>query len=108
MLGDLSQGDAEGAGFNIQQAIEKHLKGYLLSQGCDLRRIHNLDILLSEATVHDPSFEDFRAPCQTIAHHYLIERYPLAVSWDLTTEEIGQSLAIAEKIVRKIKELVDG
>ena len=104
----LSLEDMEGAGFNIQQAIEKYLKGYLLSQGWELRRIHNLDTLLSEATVHDPSFEDFRAPCQTITHYYLIERYPLAVSWELTTEEIGKSLAIAERIIRKIKELVEG
>ena len=104
----LSSGDVEGAAFNIQQAIEKYLKGYLLSQGWDPRRIHDLDILLSEATVHDPSFADFRASCQTITHYYLIERYPLAVSWELTTEEIGESLAIAEKIIRKIKELVEG
>ena len=35
----LGLGDIEGAGFNIQQAVEKYLKGYLLSQGWRLRRI---------------------------------------------------------------------
>ena len=104
----LSLEDLEGAGFNIQQAIEKYLKGYLLSHGWELRRIHNLDVLLSEATAHDPCFEDFRSPCQTITHYYLIERYPLAVSWELTKEEIGESLSIAERIIRKIKGLVEG
>jgi HEPN domain-containing protein len=104
----LSLEDLEGAGFNIQQAIEKYLKGYILSHGWELRRIHNLDVLLNEATAHDPCFEDFRSQCQTITHYYLIERYPLAVSWELTKEEIGESLSIAERIIRKVKELVEG
>lgn len=40
--------DLEGAGFNIQQAVEKYLKGYLLSQEWQLRRIHDLEVLLNE------------------------------------------------------------
>ena len=42
----LSSEDMEGAGFNIQQAIEKYLRGCLLSHGWELRRIYNLDVLL--------------------------------------------------------------
>jgi len=43
------EGDAEVAGFHLQQAVEKYLKGYLLSQGWELERIHNLETLLNEA-----------------------------------------------------------
>lgn len=54
----LSLDDLEGAGVNIQQAIEKYLKGYLLSKGWKLRRVHDLEVLLNEAISYDPSFED--------------------------------------------------
>lgn len=54
--------DLERAGFNIQQAVEKYLKGYLLSQEWQLRRIHDLEVLLNEALVYDSSFEEFRTP----------------------------------------------
>ena len=103
----LSLGDMDGAGFNIQQAIEKYLKGYLLSQGWELRRIHNLETLLNEAIIHEPSLEEFRSPCQVITHYYLTERYPLIVSWELTKEEIEESLTIAKRMIEKIRGLVD-
>ena len=104
----LSLGDVEGAGFNIQQALEKYLKGYLLSQGWELRRIHNLETLINEAIVHNPSFEEFRLPCQKITEYYVEERYPLIVSSELTRQEMEESLAAAERIIRKIKELLEG
>jgi HEPN domain-containing protein len=104
----LSLEDMEGAGFNIQQAIEKYLKGYLLSQGWELRRIHDLEVLLNEAIIYDPSFEEFRASCQIITHYYVAERYPFTVSSELTEEEIEESLAIAQRMSEKIKGLVEG
>ena len=45
--------DLGGAGFNIQQAVEKYLKGYLLSKGWKLKKIHDLEPLLNEAIPHD-------------------------------------------------------
>jgi len=36
--------DWEGAGFNLQQAVEKFLKGYLISHDWELRRTHNLSV----------------------------------------------------------------
>ncbi len=100
--------DLGGAGFNIQQAIEKYLKGYMLSQGWELRRIHNLDTLLNEAIIYEPSLEEFRLPCQKITEYYVEERYPLVVSSELTEEEIKGSLSIAEKMIEKLRSLVEG
>ena len=102
----LNLGDMKGAAFNIQQAIEKYLKAYLLSQGWELRRIHNLEALLNEAVVYEASLEEFRTPCQMITHYYLIERYPLAVDWELTEVEIKRSLAIGERLIEKIRSLM--
>lgn len=98
--------DLEGAGFNIQQAVEKYLKGYLLSKGWTLRRIHDLETLLNEAIVYDSSFEEFRASCQKITQYYVEERYPVTVSSELTEDELKESLAAAEKMIEKIRRSV--
>ena len=99
--------DLEGAGFNIQQAIEKYLKGYLLAQGWELRRIHDLETLLNETIIYDPSFEEFRTACQKINQYYIEERYPFIVSSELTEEEIRESLAIGERMIEKIRRTVE-
>lgn len=103
----LSLSDLDGAGFNIQQAIEKYLKGYLLAQGWELRRIHDLETLLNEAILYDPSFEEFRPECQKITQFYMEERYPFTVESELTEEEITESMAVAERMIEKIKGLVE-
>ena len=102
----LNGGDLDGAGFNIQQAVEKYLKGYLLSKGWELRRIHNLETLINEAIVYDPSFEEFRAACQKMTQYYVEDRYPFIIISELTEDEIRESLNIAENIITKIKGLV--
>lgn len=98
--------DLEGAGFNIQQAIEKYLKGYLLSKGWELRWIHDLEILLNEAIKYDTSFGEFRNACQKITHYYVEDRYPFMVTSELTEREIKESLTAAKNLIVKIKETV--
>lgn len=97
--------DLEGAGFNIQQAIEKFLKGFLLSKDWSLRRIHRLDSLLNEAVIYEPSFEEFRSGCLKISEYYVEERYPSVASSELLREEIEESLNIAKAIIEKIRSL---
>jgi len=41
----LEAGDTTGAGFFLQQAIEKLLKGYLIERGWRLRKTHELDLM---------------------------------------------------------------
>ncbi|MBM4046326.1 MAG: HEPN domain-containing protein [Planctomycetes bacterium] len=98
--------DLDGAGFNIQQAVEKYLKGYLLSKGWQLRRIHELEPLLNEAVAHDSFLEQFRGACQRITDYYIEERYPFFVASNLTEEEIRESLTAAEKLITRIRGLV--
>lgn len=100
-------GDLEGAGFNIQQAVEKYLKGYLLSKGWELRRIHDIETLLNEVIIHNPFFEKFRIACQKMTDYYVEERYPLMTASELTNEDIRESLTAADSVIDKIKELVE-
>ena len=102
----LNLSDLEGTGFNIQQAVEKYLKGYLLSKGWKLKKIHDLEPLLNEAIPHEPSFEEFRATCLKITEYYVEERYPLTVVSELTEEEMKESLNTAETLIDKIRALI--
>ncbi len=52
--------DAEEAGFWLQQALEKYLKAYLLSKKWELKRIHDLEILVNEAAQFDSRFGSFQ------------------------------------------------
>jgi HEPN domain-containing protein len=45
----LSIDDPEGAGYHLQQSVEKYLKGFLLYKGWKLKRIHDLEVLLNDA-----------------------------------------------------------
>ena len=67
----LLAGDAELAGFCLQQALEKFFNAFLLSRGWQLQRIHDLEALLNAALAHDSSLESFRFPCQKITGFYL-------------------------------------
>ncbi len=97
--------DLEGAGFNIQQAVEKYLKGFLLSKGWKLRRIHNLEVILNDAIGYEPSLEIFRKNCRKITYYYIEERYPSTITSELTREEIKNSLESADELIKKIVEL---
>lgn len=90
----------------IQQAVEKYLKGYLIYNGWRLRKIHDLEELLSEAIRVDKDFSKFLGSCQKITQYYVESRYPLESPIEYTREEIKQSLDEAYEIITKIKQAI--
>jgi len=99
----LNDGDAEEAGFWLQQAVEKYLKAYLLSKGWVLRKIHDLEILLNEAVVHMPAFGQYGIVCQRISGYYLTERYPFVDSPGLKLDEVSGSRDGVKGLVESIR-----
>ena len=98
----LNMGDFEGAGFNIHQAVEKYLKGFLLSRGWKLRRIHDLEALLKDAVGYEPSFDRFHNDCQKITEYYIEDRYPSLVTSILTEEEVRSSIESTNDLINEI------
>jgi HEPN domain-containing protein len=94
------------AAFHLQQAIEKYLKGYLLSTGWFLRRIHDLEILIQEATARDEDFSPYLTPCQKITEYYIETRYPLGISTPLQPETVQADLDTARDLIPLILEKV--
>ena len=100
--------DPEAAGFFLQQAVEKFLKAFLLPKGWALERVHDLEALLNEALVYDPSLEPFRAVCQKITGFYLVERYPFLTEAGLTEDDVRHSLMEVKGLIEKLRAAVAG
>jgi HEPN domain-containing protein len=47
----------DNACFHCQQAVEKCLKAYLIYNGIDIERTHNIESLLNQCADFDPVFE---------------------------------------------------
>ena len=100
------EGDAEVAGFHLQQATEKYLKGYLLSQGWELQRIHNLEVLLNAAICFDPELERFRELGEEATDFYTLERYPFFASPGITLEDVSRLLPLLRQLIEQIEKTV--
>lgn len=66
----LEDGDAEAAGYFLQQTLEKHLKAFLLKHGWKLKKIHALYTLLDDALKYNASLESFRGLCERVSGYY--------------------------------------
>ena len=84
--------------FHLQQAIEKYLKGFLLSTGWSLRRIHDLELLLQQAIAQDADFAPFLAACQRITEYYIEARYPIGVTTPLQRAALQADLDTTRNI----------
>jgi HEPN domain-containing protein len=102
----LKEGSLGIAGFLLQQAAEKYLKGYLLSKGWELKRIHDLVDLLNEVVTYDKSFDIYRSTCQQITEYYTEERYPFLDTSELTREEIETALNEVKSLRDKIRAIL--
>lgn len=99
----LEDGDADEAGFWLQQAVEKYLKAYLLSRGWALRKVHDLEVLVNEAATYMPGVGRYAKACRKISGYYLAERYPLIDFPSVTLEEVSRSRAEVGDLVELIR-----
>jgi len=99
----LKKHDPELAGFCLQQAIEKYLKAFLLSNKWKLRRIHDLDALLDDAIIYEKSLENYRSVCQKISGFYFVERYPLMLDSGLVEDDVRLAIEKVEGLVLWIR-----
>jgi HEPN domain-containing protein len=97
---NLRDNDPEAAGFYLQQSVEKYLKAFLLQHGWELRKIHALHDLLSDAVVFNPSLESFRRLCESVSGYYFADRYPPLGALELTCEDIEKALREAETFIK--------
>lgn len=88
--------------FHIHQAVEKYLKGYLIYNGWTLKKIHDLELLITEAIKFDTIFQKYLDFGRKLTAFYFEERYPPGPKSSYSEDEVKDLLKKAEEIIIKI------
>ena len=96
----------ENISFHIQQAVEKHLKGFLIYNGWKLEKIHDLVKLLEEAIKLEESFIQFIVPLRKITNFYFESRYPVGYKVEYTKQELKESINQSKNLIKLIKKTI--
>jgi HEPN domain-containing protein len=88
--------------FHIHQAIEKYLKGFLIHNGWELKKIHDLELLITEAMNFDAEFQRYLDFGRKLSGFYYEERYPPGPVTSCSKEELREMLETAEEIVNRL------
>jgi len=88
--------------FHIHQAVEKYLKGFLIHHGWELKKIHDLETLITEAVDFDRAFEEYLDVGRKLTAFYYTGRYPPGPVPSYPAEETRQMLKTANELVAKV------
>jgi len=86
----------------LQEAVERYLKGFLVSQGWQLERIHDLNRLLDLATTHRADFRRFQQLAQSLTEQFWEQHYP---GGDL--DEVGQDYPELRQALGELVALIE-
>lgn len=89
--------------FHLQQAVEKYLKGYLISKTGLLQDGHSLIKLCKKAAIHDAEFKKFIKDCAFLSGYYIETIYPAEDPLIAEGDEVVEGLRITEEIIEFIK-----
>ena len=93
--------------FHCQQAVEKFLKAFLIANGIDIKKTHNIEFLLSECSDIDKDFTDIDP--KELSDFGVDVRYPgdmFVPSNDETIEYKNLALKIKCLVESKIQEKI--
>lgn len=90
--------------FHVHQAVEKYLKGFLIDNGWDLKKIHDLELLVTEAMNFDAIFQKYLDLGRKLTAAYYEDRYPPCPTTPYSKEEVREMLEVAEEAINKIKQ----
>ena len=92
---ETSQRVTEAICFHCQQAVEKYLKAYLVSQNVDFGKTHNLEYLLKLCSQHDVAFAEVNVG--NLSYFAVEVRYPDDF-YIPSADEAEESIHIAKQI----------
>jgi HEPN domain-containing protein len=84
--------------FHCQQAAEKLLKGYLVSQGREYPITHNLFVILEDIIEYDPSADSLREILAVLNPYSVEVRYP-GDAWMPTPEDAAEARQAAQEVL---------
>ena len=82
--------------FHCQQAVEKILKAFLVSQNVEFEKVHDLGYLLDHCTTVDGDFESLRESVEPLTLFAVAFRYPGPA--DPTRGDVESALHVVERV----------
>lgn len=93
----------DAAIFHIHQAVEKYLKGFLISHKWELKKVHDLEFLITEAMKHERRLKKHLDLGRKLTGLYFEERYPPGPMTALSLEETTKLLDEAEVLIQLLE-----
>ena len=93
--------------FHLQQTIEKYLKGFLIHNGWKLKKIHDLELLLTDASNFNGLFNNYLDLGRKLTASYFEERYPPGPITTYSKKEINEIIREGKEIILNIEELLN-
>jgi HEPN domain-containing protein len=91
----------------LQEAIERFLKGFLISKGWKLQKIHNLSTLLDQAVSFDEQFKTHADFCENLTVQFWAQHYPgddlseVGLDYEILRKQAGQLVALIERETKR-------
>lgn len=101
------KGHPDAVLFHIHQAVEKYLKGFLIRKGWKLKKIHDLETLLTYAIDFDKNFKRYLDLGRKLTAFYYESRYPPGPLTPYSVSKIKEILEEAEELMEKIGRAVE-
>ena len=98
--------DPELAGFCLQQAVEKLLKAFLISNGWSYRKSHDLVALLDEATIYDSSLKQYQQACKIINFFYYVKLHPVITVEVITKDHVKSAFEQVQDLIMLLRSKV--
>jgi HEPN domain-containing protein len=94
-----ADGDNEVICFHCQQAVEKSIKGYLVSQTGMLQDGHNLSKLVLKTMQYEPGFQQYKKDAAFLNSYYMETRYPSDDPMLISSEDVMECMRIMDRIL---------
>ena len=93
--------------FHFHQASEKYLKSFIIAQGLEFKKIHDLQMLLKACLLKDSHLQELMDDCIFLNRFYIDTRYPVHWPTQYTKEEAFKAKKAAEHIRDVIKSALE-
>jgi HEPN domain-containing protein len=84
--------------FHAQQMAEKYFKGYLISKGQEVPKVHDLKYLVKLCGKFESNFTELQSDSALLSIYYIGTRYPGDIPEGFTWDEAKEAFEAATKI----------
>jgi HEPN domain-containing protein len=89
----------------LHEAVERYLKGFLVSRGWRIERTHDLSYLIDCAIGHDEAFKQYAGLAESLSDQFWAQHYPggnldgFGIGYDALRKQAGELVGLIVKSV---------